>query len=143
MATKMSPQLSTFLTTVRQQLTPHSIIAGFCILAGVSLMISNPSRSDYTSYAANRLRDRLSIQCDHLKGNLQAFIFSMPMQDVCEMTASGVDFAAAKALEPVVNQFTQPRKYYVLFSVYTTDVPLVGRFNTVAIGGQFITWEVE
>ncbi|MGK7891313.1 MAG: DUF4359 domain-containing protein [Leptolyngbyaceae cyanobacterium] len=106
-------------------------------------MASNPSRSHYTQYAANQLRDRIRLQCDDLKGNIQAFLFSIPMRDACEVTESGVDLAAARTLEPVINHFTEPRRYYVLFSVYTTDVPLVGRFNTVAVAGQFITWETE
>ena len=118
--------------------TKIAIAAG--VLSVVFLMLSNPSRSSYVDYAVTRLAKTWAEKCDGLEGSrVHLFGVGVPLNPVCQGLVSG----SRPIMRTIISQTTEPRQNYGLFSVYDTDLPLLGRFRTVGIANQFITIEIN
>ena len=118
--------------------TKSAIAAG--ALGVIFLMMSNPSRSSYMDYAVTRLAKNWAEKCDGLEeSRVHVFGIGVPLNPVCQGLVSG----SRPIMRPVIEQTTEPRQNYGLFSVYDTNLPLLGTFRTVGIANQFITFEIS
>jgi Domain of unknown function (DUF4359) len=111
-----------------------SIVAG-CGLGGL-MVLTNPSRSAYESYAVDRIGELAKDKCDHAPDGLGVFI-----QGPCR--------AAIEAYKPelrILLAAATSRQNWVLFSIYRSNmmVPIVNlpvRVESIGIFDRFFTYK--
>ena len=112
-------------------------LLGVGLLAGaIALVFTNPSRSAYLDYAAERLPETIEQDCKRFdrEVNLADFL-ELSSQALCGSLAQGIDFMGRGLVRQAVKVSTERQNWGVL-SVYETQLP--GRTTkTVGIAGRF------
>lgn len=118
----------------------QKILLGCFLTGAFALAATNPSEEAYLAYASSRLPARAEEACDKIGPgvDIQLFILKVPAGSMCKSIISG----SGKLLNPFSKRYidsrTEDPMNFVLFSIYTTDLPGIRPFRTVGIGHQFI-----
>ena len=112
-----------------------------CVAVGaVALALTNPTKEAYVDHTSSHLSREIKKTCGKIGSDVdvQVFILRVPAEVACNFSISKADILIGPASKFLVNQTTNSPTNYVLFSVYTTQLPGGKPFRTLGIGHQFI-----
>lgn len=115
-------------------------IVGCLAVGTVSLILTNPREEAYFKYASNHLHRRIEKQCGRINENLEFTppFFRSPARDACKSLIGGSGFLIKPVAGAVFNFTTQEPVNLGVCRVYTTEIPMIKKFRTIGIAGQFI-----
>jgi hypothetical protein len=70
-------------------------------------------------------QSRLSSEesCSDFDQKVSVFFLSLPTGDLCDVLVVGADFFSRNISRQLINLGTEKRQNFILFSIYTTELP--------------------
>lgn len=116
------------------------VVVGCLAIGAVALSLTNPKKEAYVEHTSIRLSREIQRKCDQFNPDVdvQILVLRVPVEVACKFSVSRADVVLIPASRLLVTHTTDSPKNFMLFSVYTTQLPRGKPFRTIGIGNQFI-----
>ena len=120
--------------------TRGKVMLGCLFLGTFALALTNPTREAYVEHTSSHLSKEVRNNCGRIGSDVdvQIFILRVPAEVACNFFLSKADILIEPTSKTLVNWNTDSPTNYVLFSIYTTQLPGGKPFRTIGIGRRFI-----